>query len=331
MVLVTGATGLVGSFLLLELSKRGKQIRAIRRKETSTDAVRKLFQEFSNLEQFEEIEWVEADLLDVPSLEKALKAIETIYHTAAFVSFDARLNREIYNANVKGTRQLVNVAIPEKTPNIVYVSSIATLDIGEDESVINETSHWNPEAVHSYYARSKKSAEMEVWRAAEESGMKVLVVKPSVIIGTIDGKRYSENIFKTASRKTAFASEGITGYVDVRDVVFSMVELVEKGNWNQSYILNAGEKSFFEVIAFVRKQWNLKNPVKVSKPMLRFLKNISLVNRIFGGTYLSKASYEALTEESHFSNQKVVDAIGVKFIPINESLAFHAKRYLKMK
>src|SRR5690625_4532978 len=236
MILVTGATGLVGSYLLLELSKRGEEVFAMKRSTSYIEATKRLFEEFSDLETFEKINWLEADLLDVPSLIEGLKEIKTIYHTAAAVGLDKKTSKVIKDTNVLGTEKLVNIALSEKVENLIFFSSISTLDTLLHETEIHENSKWNPELSHSEYAISKYKSEMQAWRGSQE-GLNVLVLYQSIIIGSFDGKRESEMIFRLASKKTAWATEGVTAYVDVRDVAHCAVELAEKGVWEEGYIL----------------------------------------------------------------------------------------------
>lgn len=330
MVFVTGATGLIGSFLLLELSKKGKQIRAMKRKNSNLEAVKNLFVEFSNLNEFEKIQWVETDLLDVPDLEIHLVGIETIYHTAASVGFDDRSKKQIHEVNVVGTENLVNLAISKSIPNFVYISTIAVLDELPGEKIITENSNFDAERIHSEYAISKKKGEMNVWRGSQE-GLHVLVVYPSVVIGSLDGKRASERLFQLAGKKKAYATKGLTGYVDVRDVVFSLVELVEKNRWNEKYILSSGDDSFQNVFNHLRKAKNLGEAKLISEGKLKFAKIMSQLSRIFGGPYMSEASYQALNGKLTYSNEKIKNEIGITFIPIEEALDFHAKRFEKVK
>lgn len=330
MVYVTGATGLIGSYLLLELSKRGKKIRAVKRKTSNLNSVKNLFIAFGASELFDKIDWVEVDLLDVINLSKSLEGIETIYHTAASVGFDERYRKEIHEINVTVTENLVNIAIDSDVKNIVYLSSISVLDKNPSNKIITENSGWDPQQIHSEYAISKKKGEMAVWRGSQE-GLNVIVVYPSIVIGSLDGSRASENIFKLAHRKKAFASKGITGYVEVRDVVFCVAELVEKGHFNQSFLLNSEEKSFLEIFEFLRNRWGLGSTKVLTKRKLKFIKAISQISRIFGSRYLSQSSYLALIRKSKFSNQKIKDAIGIEFQSVEEALIFHGDRYLKMK
>ncbi len=329
MVFVTGATGLIGSYLLLELSKREKKIRALKRKNADLTGVKNLFSEFSDLETFEKIEWIEADLLDIPSLENSFQGIKTIFHTAGCVGFDDREKEMIHQINVEGTENLINLALSEKVPEFVFTSSIAVLDELPDKTIIDENSKFDAEKVHSEYAISKKKAEMAVWRGSQE-GLNVIVVHPSVVVGSLDGKRASEKIFKLATKKKMFATKGITGYVDVRDVAFCLIELTEHKKWNDHFILTSESKSFFEIFRYLRAKENLHEPVLLSEMKLKWIKGISQFSRLFGGPYMSGSSYQALTGKAKYSNERIRNEIGIKLIPVNESLDFHFERYKKM-
>lgn len=329
MVFVTGATGLIGSYLLMELAKKGESIRAMIRKNSSLKAVQNLFDLHSLSQEFQQIEWVEADLESIPKLIECLQGIETIYHTAAHVGFDDRFRRDIHKVNSEGTENLVNLAISEQVSNFVYVSSISVLDNSPNEKMITENSKWDPEKPHSEYAISKKKGEMNVWRGSQE-GLNVLVVYPSVVIGSLDGQRASERIFKLAYHKNAFATEGKTGYVDVRDVARIMVELVEAQKWNQGYILNSGERSFVDIFNYLRTKKNLKPIQAVSLSKLKLAKFFSLFSKFFGGPFMSKASFQALTGNSTYSTEKVQSIIQRPFISIEEALNDHSEQYLRI-
>ena len=330
MVFVTGATGLIGSYLLVELTKRGKKIRAMKRSGSSLAPVQKLFDDFSILDQFDAIEWVETDLLDIPSLSDSLHGIRTIYHTAGRIGFDDRQRQIIHEVNVQGTENLVNLAIAQNIPEFIYISSISVLDPSPNQKEIDENAKWDTEKNHSEYAISKKKGEMAVWRGSQE-GLKVLVVYPSVVIGSFDGLRESERIFELASKKKMFATPGITGYVDVRDVAFLMAELVEKQNWNESYILSSEDKSFAEILNYLRNKWKLPEVPVLTPFQLKIIQYLSYVGRIFGGKLISPSSYSALTGKAVYSNSKVKSGTGRAFIPVKEALDFHADRFKSFK
>ena len=129
MIFVTGGTGLVGSHLLYELTSAGKKVKALKRKTSNLHLVLKIFSYYSeNSEKlFEQIEWVEGDILDYFSLEILLKDISEIYHCAAIVSFESKEHTNMIRNNVEGTANMVNAAIENGVSKICHVSSIAGL------------------------------------------------------------------------------------------------------------------------------------------------------------------------------------------------------------
>jgi len=111
MVLVTGATGLVGSHLLLQLSEHGQEIRAIYRNVVGLEKTRSLFRCHNKEALFEKIEWVQADINDIPALEKAFPDINYVYHCAALISFDPNDETLLRKTNIEGTANIVNFCL----------------------------------------------------------------------------------------------------------------------------------------------------------------------------------------------------------------------------
>src|SRR6218665_3918770 len=189
MILITGATGLVGSHLilhLLESSDSGSQkLRAIYRKDSSIARIQSLFSLYGKAHLFVQIEWIKADITDVPLLEIAFQNVTVVYHCAAHISFDPADEELLRKTNIEGTANIVNFSLEYGIKKLCYVSSIAALgDPKENEPIITEETEWNPEKPHSGYAISKYGAEMEIWRAQQE-GLEVVVVNPGVILGPL--------------------------------------------------------------------------------------------------------------------------------------------------
>ena len=186
MILVTGGTGFVGSHLLFDLAKSGEKVRAIHRKNSDLEAVKKVFSYYTdekNAEKlFRSIEWTEADITEIPALTSAFENITRVYHCAAFVSMGAGHEKVMRRVNIKGTANVVNLCITEKIEKLCYVSSIASLGKPVKGKIIEEDNLWNPEENHSDYAITKYGAEIEVWRGSQE-GLDVVIVNPGVILG----------------------------------------------------------------------------------------------------------------------------------------------------
>src|SRR5690554_2156821 len=109
MILVTGGTGLVGSHLLYELTQKHESVKAIYRNEKKLSVVKKVFSYYSKQpdEDFNKIEWIQVDLLDIPLLIEAFKNVSHVYHCAAFVSFEPNKYHELRKTNIEGTANIV--------------------------------------------------------------------------------------------------------------------------------------------------------------------------------------------------------------------------------
>lgn len=325
MIFVTGGTGLVGSNLLLKLADRGEKIRALKRKNSNVRQVERFFKLNKSQEIFHKIEWIEGDILDIPFLETALKGIKTIIHTAAYVSFDNKDEEKIIKTNVDGTEALVNEAIESGVENFIYISSIAAMDdINPVTKLIDEQSTWNTEAKHSAYAFSKYRAEMEVWRGSQE-GLNVIVLNPSVIIGSYDGNRESERLFQN-NLINNYAPSGGTGFVDVRDVVNLLVKAFDEKRFNQKFIVNAENKTYFDVLSHVASKRN-QSVQKLSNRILKIIQLVSPINKFFGGQSINKGTYKALTTFTSYDNSKSISTFDYQYIPVKEAIDYHFKNY----
>src|SRR5690554_1920443 len=237
MILVTGGTGLVGSHLLYELTQKHESVKAIYRNEKKLSVVKKVFSYYSKQpdEDFNKIEWIQVDLLDIPLLIEAFKNVSHVYHCAAFVSFEPNKYHELRKTNIEGTANIVNLCIANKVEKLCYVSSVATLGKSLNKTAVDEDALWNPEADNSLYGITKYGAEMEVWRGTQE-GLDAVIVNPGVILGESPHNDGSSAIFKLGARGVSFYPTGGTGFVDVRDVVKSMIFLMTSEVKNEQYI-----------------------------------------------------------------------------------------------
>ena len=115
MILVTGGNGLVGAHLLYALINSGEKVRAIHRKSSDLNAVKNVFSFYTNEPEilFTKIEWMEADITDVPSLTPAFKDIDFVYHCAAYISFNPRHFPTLKKVNVEGTANVVNFCLSQ--------------------------------------------------------------------------------------------------------------------------------------------------------------------------------------------------------------------------
>ncbi|MFV0236920.1 MAG: SDR family NAD(P)-dependent oxidoreductase, partial [Flavobacteriales bacterium] len=128
MVLITGATGLIGAHIALELMLANKKVRALKRSTSSLEGIKSLFEKNKQKVLWDQIEWVEGDVTDITTLDEAFKDVKEVYHIAGRVSFDDRESKELYEVNIKGTANMINFSILNGVERFLYMSSIAVMD-----------------------------------------------------------------------------------------------------------------------------------------------------------------------------------------------------------
>lgn len=328
MILVTGATGLLGAHVVLNLISNGHEVRAMYRYDSKKQVIEHLFQHYNLTNKSELralIEWFQGDILDVQSVENAVKNCSTIIHCAGMVSFATRDFSELFEVNRTGTANLVNEALVAKTSYFIQVSSTAA--IGSDalinDGIKRETNHWNPNEKTSGYGVSKYSAEKEVWRGIEE-GLSAVIVNPSVFFGPGNWSDSSLNIFQTIQNRLLFYTKGGNAFVDVRDVSNIIGRLLEKKVTNERFLIaghNLLFKDLFDQIAL---------ELKVKPPRFSVGKFLTeLAWRVVGITSYLLGKKPAITKDtvrsSHtitqFSSEKIKSLFpDFEFIPINETI-----------
>jgi nucleoside-diphosphate-sugar epimerase len=330
MILVTGATGILGRVIVLDLLKQGRSVRATKRKTSNIAEVKHSFQFYTENpeEYFDRIEWIDVDFDDISSLEKALVNIDEIYHCAAKVSFHPDDRQQMYHSNIVGTRNLLYATENFKIKKFCFVSSIAVLDGFNETGQLTEDSNFNSKIHHSKYAKSKHFSEMEVWRASAE-GLNVVIINPGVIIGSGNWKSSSGEIFGTFE-KFPFAMSGNSNYVDVRDVAKIAINLMDQDFFSDRFIIISENKKLVEVANLIRKKLGKSN----AKVIPNFILNGGyLLNILLGWLFrplklMNRVNIEAVTSNNVVSNQKIKEKLNYQFIPISESIDFHLKNYI---
>lgn len=309
MILVTGGTGQIGSRLLLNLTKnKAYKVRAIYRNTQSLEKIRQLFVKHSDsgAAQFDTIEWIQADLSNIPALEKAFEGVTFVFHCAGLISFQPQDFDKLIEVNIQGTANIVNLSIDFGVKKLCYVSSVATLST-LPHTPIDEENDWNNEDNNTDYAISKHGAEMEVWRGSQE-GLPVVIVNPSVVLGGDFTDRGSGLLYKKVADGLRYYPAGATGFVGVDDVVRAMVQLQFSEVAGERFVLNAENLTYKAVLERIAKQLGVKAPTKcVSHQMLRFLARL---DGVLSFLHLKKrtltlASADALGTITTYNGEKI--------------------------
>lgn len=311
MILVTGATGLVGEHLVRELAKTDTPVRAL---------YRSSHPDISS----HNIEWFKADILDVVALEEAMQNIKQVYHCAAIVSFNPKKKEELYKTNVEGTANVVNAALDAGVEKFLFVSSVAALGrIRHDGKPVNETMHWSKETSNSEYGRTKYLAEMEVYRGMGE-GLKVVMVNPVVILGGSDWTKGSTEIFKSVYDEFPWYTDGVSGFVDVHDVVRAMLLLMNSDIEDEKYILSADNISFKDLFTMIAQAFNKKPPHKKVTPFLAELvwRLEAVKGKLTGkDPLLTKETAKTAQAKVYFDNSKLLNEFPqFSYTPLNNSV-----------
>ncbi|MFK8266484.1 NAD-dependent epimerase/dehydratase family protein [Capnocytophaga cynodegmi] len=333
MILVTGGTGLIGSHLLFYLTqKEDRKIRAIYRSASSLEKIKNIFKKLSHTgeKQFSQIEWVKADINDIPSLETVFRDVSYVFHAAGFISFQPNDFEKLIKINVEGTANIVNLCIDFKVKKLCHVSSVSALSsvVGK---ITNESSDWNPEDNNHDYAISKHGAEMEVWRGSQE-GLKVVIVNPSVVLGAYFWNSGSGLLFEKVAKGLTFYPSGGTGFVDVEDVAKAMIALQFSEVENQRFVLNSSNQTYEYILKKIANYLAVKSPQrKISHRTLRllayldvFLSFLRLKKRT-----LTPRSADSLGRIITYDGSKISEFIDFQYKSIDDSLKEICEKYDK--
>jgi len=317
MILVTGATGFVGSELICLLVKKNLNVVGLYRNEIQKNKTIHIIKSRlkKNTEKLKKIKWIKANLKDFSSLENAFFGIKKVYHCAALVSMAFKDQKRLLKINQEGTSHIVNLCLKNNIKKLVYVSSIAALGNDKYENEINESSPWDNSIEKTTYSYSKYVAELEVWRGSEE-GLPIVIVNPGVILGN---KSPINSMFNSIRKGFNFFPSGSTGLVEINDVVYLMFHLMESNITNERFILVAENWSYKKIYEMTLKKYNKKIklfPLPKSIFYLAWIieKTISFFG--FKKRFLSKALIRSLYEDKQINGNKIKSKISFSYSPI---------------
>ncbi len=332
-ILVTGATGMVGSHLLFKLVGNGNDIIALKRRSSIIKRVLKTFNYYSdNAEElFSEIRWVEGDILDYQSIENALTDVDFVFHAAAEIGFDSKKKSHIIKNNIKGTANVVNASLKCGIEKLCHVSSIAALDSRSNGTVIDEEIYKSDIEKPTAYSVSKFQSELEVWRGISE-GLKAVIVNPSIILGPGKWDKGSPLMIKTVWEGMKYFTNGASGFTDVRDVVDIMIKLTESDVEAERFIINTENLLYKEVFSNIAVNLGKDKPsLHANSFMLQSARILDSIRSklLRKQAKLTKETVSAATNKSSYSNKKITKTLNYKFISINDSIKDICEVFLK--
>lgn len=239
-VLVTGATGFVGSQVAAALVRQGEQVRVLRRKASSTLALDGL-----------DVEHVLGDILEPEAVKAAVSGCERVYHVAALSSYWRARAADVYRVNVEGTRIVMDACLRAGTPRVVHTSSAAAVGVRRDGRPSDETQPLDPHEEHFAYAHSKHLAEQEVLKAVH-LGLEAVMVNPAAVIGPGDYNLITGSlIVEMAKRPLPACPPGGVCMADIDAIVQGHLAAAEKGRVGERYILGGENLTYRQITAII--------------------------------------------------------------------------------
>jgi dihydroflavonol-4-reductase len=242
-VLVTGANGFLGSWLVRELLKQGHEVHALVRKSSDLS-------ELSGLNP----KYVYGDVTDVHSLLLTFAGMDAVFHLAGLIAYKKSERQKMEKINVDGTSNVIEACRANAVKRLIHVSSVVAVGASfSTEYVLNEESTYNVSKLNLGYFETKHKAELLVQDAIDKKRIDAVMVNPSTIYGPGDARKGSRKTqLKVAQGKFKFYTSGGVNVVAVEDVVQGIISAWQKGKSGQRYIL-AGEnlliKDLFRIIA----------------------------------------------------------------------------------
>lgn len=321
-VFVTGASGLLGSHILIEFSQSADIVYALFRSENSKQLTEKVFEFYGKSSFYQKVVWVKGDLSDFNLLLQITKNVNLVIHSAALVSFEKGDRRELYKANVEGTRKLLRAVGNSTVEKFVFISSVATIRNKNVEGQFVEDGVVMGGRSWSDYACSKTEAE-EMVIAARKKGLNTVIVNPGVILGPGNINSSSTAIFKTVKEGLKFYTSGINGVVDVRDVVMSIQLLLEKEKTESRYVCVAENIAFKKLFTIIANEFGVSPPSLKASPLL--LKIACTIELIISSVLnrkprITKENTSAAFTKMEFSSSQLVNDIGIDFRSVEEAV-----------
>lgn len=322
MILVTGASGFLGRHLVSLLSQGSIFVRAIYHNTPPS----------SSLLALPNVVWQQADLLDIFDVEEIMEGIEQVYHCAAIVSFDGKDKEALIQVNVDSTANVVNAALDAGIQKLLYVSSIAALGRGTTKKEIDEQTEWEDSKLNSVYSKSKYLAEMEVWRGMAE-GLKAVIINPGIILGEGDWDKGSAKLIQTAYKEFPFFTEGINGWVDVKDVAAIAMQLMNSGITEEHFIVSAGNYSYKDIFTMMANALHKKPPhIKAGKVASSLVWRWNTFTSFFTkkNSTITKETATTAQKQVYYNNQKLLSTLpNFTYTTIQETINRMAKAYLE--
>ena len=224
--------------------------------------------------------------------------------------------------NVEGTANVVNACLNTGVQKLMHVSSISAFGRTKSDTVIDEEFEWKEAKDHTNYAICKHLSEHEIWRGYHE-GLKSVIVNPATILGAGNWTSGPGLIFNKIWNGLSFYPKGMNGYVDVRDVVQTMIQIMNSSAEGEKFILNA-ENIYFKDLFFA-----IADELKKKRPSIKLNKTLGLLARIAesissfisgNDPIVTRETLRSTQREFRYSNEKTRKFLNYEFMPMKQTI-----------
>lgn len=317
--IVTGAMGNLGNTIIRRLLADGCYVRGL------AMPSEKLI-DYSNQSN---MELVRGNILDkeslLPLFENTAGRPIALIHTAGLISIGSKTDKRVYNVNVNGTKNIVDLAVHYGIAKLVHISSVHAIPEPPKGTKITEVSRFSPDEVHGCYAKTKSEATAYVLEAAKTRGLNASVIHPSGIMGPYDfGHGHMTQLI------VDYMNGGLTccvhgGYdiVDVRDVAEAAISAVEKGRAGECYICSGHYTEIVDMLWMLHEITG-RRPIrtilptwfaKMTAPLAETYYKIVRQTPLF-----TSYSLFTINSNSEFDNSKAKAELGFAPRPLSDTL-----------
>jgi len=280
----------------------------------------------------DKVEWLPGDVLDTMGLEEAMEGMDAVIHAAGKVSFSGSDRGELYHTNIDGTANTVNAALEKNIRRFIHISSVAALGRTLKGETVTEDKKWEENKLNTRYAVSKYYGEMEVWRGIGE-GLDALIVNPSTLLGYGDWNTASCTLFKNSYREFPWYTNGVNGFVDVKDVAAAVVSLLEGDRKGERFILSGDDWSFRQLLTSMAEGFGKRPPAREATPFLGSIAwRMEKLKSLLSGRapVVTRESARIAQNQTRYDSSRIRQALpGFQFSPLRQTIENACKAYLQ--
>ncbi|WP_368490375.1 NAD-dependent epimerase/dehydratase family protein [Clostridium sp. BJN0013] len=315
--LLTGAAGFLGNNISHKLISKGKKVRVLVL--NGDPAIRYVPKE---------AEVVLGDLTDLNSLESFFTVSESnemiVIHCASLVTTSPRPSQKVYDVNVTGTKNIVDLCVARHVKKLVYVSSTGAILEAPQGQIIREPEQFFPDQVVGYYAKTKAIATQYVLEAVDNKGLDAPIIYPSGIAGPNDSAfgPFASFMIRYCQGQMPVGVEGTFNAVDVRDLADGVIACTEKGRKGEGYIMSNEMVSMRKMFALISEASGAKCIETILTPeQMKAMSQKSFVESE-GEVNLEALKFEIynLTRNNNFSPDKAQKELDFRTRPFQETI-----------